>query len=134
MRTQHAFTLIELLVVISIIAILIALLLPALAMARQDSLSLSCLADLRSQGQLLLEYTNEYEDAIPFGIDLGGTGDAFGTNSFDTLLFCSNQGLSASNLMAAAAGQPSTITPNQYLDLMQKNGRYIYLSGICSTY
>lgn len=52
----RAFTLVELLVVISIIALLIALLLPALAMARQSGLSIQCEANLRSLGQL----TNEY--------------------------------------------------------------------------
>ena len=46
---RHGFTLVELLVVMSIIAILIALLLPTLALAKQTAVSLSCLAKLRSQ-------------------------------------------------------------------------------------
>ncbi|MGC8625925.1 MAG: type II secretion system protein, partial [Phycisphaerae bacterium] len=66
----HGFTLIELLVVISIIAILVALLLPALARAKQDALSTVCLANLRSQGQMLAEYEATYEDAIPYSYDL----------------------------------------------------------------
>jgi prepilin-type N-terminal cleavage/methylation domain-containing protein/prepilin-type processing-associated H-X9-DG protein len=66
---RRAFTLVELLVVISIIAILIALLLPALARAKQQALTVQCAANLRSIGQSLYEYTNTYEDSIPFDIE-----------------------------------------------------------------
>ncbi|MGC8538997.1 MAG: prepilin-type N-terminal cleavage/methylation domain-containing protein [Phycisphaerae bacterium] len=64
---RHGFTLVELLVVISIIAILIALLLPALARARQMALALQCSANLRSQGQILAEYTDTYRGMLPYG-------------------------------------------------------------------
>ncbi len=62
---HQGFTLIELLVVISIIALLIALLLPALARAKDEANSIGCQAKLRSLGQLTLEYSSSYEDAIP---------------------------------------------------------------------
>ncbi|MGC9261497.1 MAG: type II secretion system protein [Phycisphaerae bacterium] len=55
---RAAFTLIELLVVISIIALLIALLLPALALAKKDAESTVCLAHLRTLGQLTMEYAD----------------------------------------------------------------------------
>ena len=64
---KDAFTLIELLVVISIISLLIALLLPALAMAKQDANSISCTAKLRSLGQITAEYTQTYRGMLPPG-------------------------------------------------------------------
>ena len=59
------FTLVELLVVISIIALLISLLLPALAMAKQQASSIACAANLRSLGQLTEEYAATYRGFYP---------------------------------------------------------------------
>ena len=64
---RHGFTLVELLVVISIIAVLISLLLPALARARKMALALQCSANLRSQWQILAEYTDTYTGVLPYG-------------------------------------------------------------------
>ncbi len=56
---RRAFTLIELLVVISVIAVLISLLLPALGRARESSRRVKCLANLHGIGQGLQLYMDQ---------------------------------------------------------------------------
>ena len=62
---RRGFTLIELLVVISIIAILIALLLPALARAKQLALRIQGASNMRQIGIALQEYANTYRGQYP---------------------------------------------------------------------
>jgi len=64
---HHAFTLVELLVVIAIIAILAALLLPALARAKDASKKASCISNLRQIGIAIHVYSQESAGKIPYG-------------------------------------------------------------------
>lgn len=63
---HHGFTLIELLVVISIIALLIAILLPVLSASRESARSIACLSNLRQQGIGFLSYATEHDDRLPY--------------------------------------------------------------------
>src|SRR3972149_2674819 len=65
MRREKGFTLIELLVVISIIALLMAIIMPALHLARDQGRRAACMSNMRQVGMALVLYQTEYEKTPP---------------------------------------------------------------------
>lgn len=63
--SHRAFTLIELLVVISIIALLVAILLPALSQARESARTVQCLSQLRNIQIWNLSYAEDFQQFMP---------------------------------------------------------------------
>ncbi len=62
---KKCFTLIELLVVVAIIAVLVAILLPALSQAREHAKRVICSNNLRYIGTRLMEYAQDYNEKYP---------------------------------------------------------------------
>ena len=62
---RRGFTLIELLVVISIIALLVGILLPALGAARRSAQNMQCLSNLRQIGLGVWAYSHDHQDLFP---------------------------------------------------------------------
>jgi prepilin-type N-terminal cleavage/methylation domain-containing protein/prepilin-type processing-associated H-X9-DG protein len=72
---RKGFTLIELLVVVAIIALLIAMLLPALAGAREQAKTVQCAANMRTMGELCHNFAAEFDDRFPgssYRLKVGG--------------------------------------------------------------
>ena len=64
-RPEDGFTLIELLVVISVIALLMAILLPALSRAREQAKGTRCLSNLKQIGLAMHAYASDYNYMLP---------------------------------------------------------------------
>jgi prepilin-type N-terminal cleavage/methylation domain-containing protein/prepilin-type processing-associated H-X9-DG protein len=70
--SKKGFTLIELLVVIAIIAILAAMLLPALERAREQAKRAVCMSNLKQLGVVMYIYAQDYEGHFPLARDSNG--------------------------------------------------------------
>jgi prepilin-type processing-associated H-X9-DG protein/prepilin-type N-terminal cleavage/methylation domain-containing protein len=110
-RNQAAFTLVELLVVIGIIAVLISILLPSLAKARQQAQTVKCLANLQQIGHGILMYAQDQKGYILPGWIGPPMGNVRGVENYATLL-CGLKYLPAPTVTDWPAGSPAE--PNLY--------------------
>lgn len=115
MTTRRAFTLIELLVVISIIALLVAILLPALRAARDTARGAQCLSNQRQLGIGVAAYANENADYhVPQSLP--------GTISWPGLLLWQTMQVPRSDYSAAISSGEDVPFPMLYCPLNVRNG------------
>ncbi len=114
---QKAFTLIELLVVIAIIAILAAMLLPALSKSKFQARVTNCSSNFRQWGTVAVMYAGDYKDVLP-GFGVVGTGGLCWDVALDIVSNLAPYGLSRPHVVLSRA--PGTICQRHHRQLRQE--------------
>jgi prepilin-type N-terminal cleavage/methylation domain-containing protein len=109
-KTSQAFTLIELLVVIAIIAILAALLLPALAKAKEKARRANCVSNLKQINLSFKTYILDNE-ALPWNLDppVGIRGNVLAQSAWVDFIYASNELVSPKILVCPSDKETKSI-------------------------
>ncbi|HTB84592.1 MAG TPA: hypothetical protein VK742_13130 [Candidatus Sulfotelmatobacter sp.] len=122
---EHAFTLVALLVIIALIAILAAMLLPALASAKKKAQGINCVNNLKQCGLAFKIWEGDNNDKMPMGVpeEKGGTLECItGAETYRHFQVASNE-LSTPRILVCPADPERTAAVN-FSRLKNRNVSY----------
>ncbi len=103
---RKGFTLVELLVVIAIIALLVSILMPGLARARELARRAACMTNLNGMGKAITVYQGDNDDSWPHMLANGWEGESFATPTQGPAVGAAKP-VTALMFMLVRSGQPS---------------------------
>ena len=143
---KKRFTLIELLVVIGIIAILAAMLMPALSKAKEKANQADCMNNMKQISTTLMMYSNDFKNMFTVGINSSGDFDKahpHNSQGLANLLYCDylkspktfvcrstkHTAASVKNGWSEVAGDTDSADGKG----SDKYNSYLYIGGLCTT-